>query len=98
VHHLVTHEHTGAETALDWSALLQVQNELWDSLSILANGEPLEQVQIRWAERVSLSLDCAAEGGGVLSVVTRSGWVNEVLLRTQLRSQLNAIAPPTQVS
>lgn len=97
VHPLVTREHMGAEPTLDWCALLQVQNELWDSLSRQASGEPLEQIQIRWAERLSLSRDCAIEGGGVLSVVTRSGWVNEVLLRTQLRDQLDCVAPPTQI-
>ena len=83
---------------VDWSAILQTQEQVWASHANQTEGEPLEQILVRWTDRLILSFQWPVESGCVLSVVTRSGWINEALLRTQLRERLVLLVPPTQTS
>ena len=94
--HLALRDLWGAGHALDWSAILQAQEDAWADLACQAQGEALEQMVVRLPDRVIFSCRWPAESSGVLSVITRAGWINEMLLRTQLRDQLASLAPPTQ--
>lgn len=80
--------------ALDWSAILQAQEDGWVGLAGQARSEAPEQLLLRSADRLILSCRWPAESSGVLSVITQSGWINEMLLRTQLRDQLVLLTPP----
>ncbi len=92
--HLALRDLWGAGHALDWSAILQAQEDAWADLACQAQGEALEQMVVRLPDRVIFSCRWPVESSGVLSVITRAGWVNEMLLRTQLRDQLASLTPP----
>ncbi len=83
---------------VDWSAVLQAQEVTWAGLACLAEGGPLDQLLVRLANRLILSCHWPTQNGGVLSVITRSGWTNEMLLQTQLRDQRALLTPPAQAT